>query len=345
LNYSSPTATPDEFCQEMARRLAAAVQLLSARGEVKPLAERVGDLAKETDLVEQAARFETARLLLLAAEPGGEVAVAEALLETWAKPYMSRLLEWLRRELAAAYWQMGKGTGAATDRSRGHAPRSSAPRPQNMDVLRFLVIWSRELQTGGGVHGQPEYYTLPAQGDTPNDSAALKLLRACCTNYYAAETTVLAFLDAPPETQRAIWRRMRAILDAAKLAAFRDAFPGYNPAADQPAATERAAPDEAAVESPMPAAPEVVAQVPEPSTSTPSEERELKERLALAELLTTGPNASQIAAKLGVPRTTLLGWPTFREHYDRLKKDAEVRRQQHRGRKAGERDFEAGEDE
>jgi transposase-like protein len=68
--------------------------------------------------------------------------------------------------------------------------------------------------------------------------------------------------------------------------------------------------------------------------------------MALAELLVNGPNASQIARRIGVPRTTLLGWPTFREHYDRAKQDQEVaRRSRRHGRRAGERDFEVEEDE
>jgi hypothetical protein len=67
--------------------------------------------------------------------------------------------------------------------------------------------------------------------------------------------------------------------------------------------------------------------------------------MALAELLLIGPNATKIAEKLGVPRTTLLGWRTFREHYNLAKREAATRRQGHRGRRAGERDFEAEEDE
>jgi hypothetical protein len=59
-------------------------------------------------------------------------------------------------------------------------------------------------------------------------------------------------------------------------------------------------------------------------------EQQIKERMALAELLTVGPNASRIAREVGVSRTTLLGWKTFREHYDRAKdqqrKDTEDRR-------------------
>jgi hypothetical protein len=75
-------------------------------------------------------------------------------------------------------------------------------------------------------------------------------------------------------------------------------------------------------------------------------DRSVLERMALAELLTTGPNASQIAKRLGVPRTTLLGWPTFRDLYDRAKQDQEIaKRSRRRGRRAGRKDFEAEEGE
>jgi hypothetical protein len=49
------------------------------------------------------------------------------------------------------------------------------------------------------------------------------------------------------------------------------------------------------------------------------EDRVILVRMAQAELLIEGPNASKIAGKIGVPRTTLLGWPEFREYYERAK--------------------------
>jgi hypothetical protein len=59
-------------------------------------------------------------------------------------------------------------------------------------------------------------------------------------------------------------------------------------------------------------------------------DRQILERLALAELLVEGPNAKRIAEKVGVKRSTLLGWPIFRERYNRMKaeqkKDTEERR-------------------
>jgi hypothetical protein len=61
-------------------------------------------------------------------------------------------------------------------------------------------------------------------------------------------------------------------------------------------------------------------------------ERGLKERLALAELLLHGPNATRIARSIGVPRPTLLGWPKFREHYDRLKQKQQEEKEERRRR-------------
>jgi hypothetical protein len=74
-------------------------------------------------------------------------------------------------------------------------------------------------------------------------------------------------------------------------------------------------------------------------------DRDTLERLAIAELLIIDPNANRIAKRIGVPRSTLQGWPTFQEYYDRMKKDAEARRQERRGQRAGERDFEADEED
>ncbi len=62
-------------------------------------------------------------------------------------------------------------------------------------------------------------------------------------------------------------------------------------------------------------------------------------RLALAELLLTGPNVKRIAEKIGVPRTTLLGWPDFVEHLDRARAAAETRKRGRKGRRVGESVF------
>ena len=74
-------------------------------------------------------------------------------------------------------------------------------------------------------------------------------------------------------------------------------------------------------------------------------DREEKVRAALAALLTIGPNATRIADAVGVPRTTLLGWETFRLHYDRAKRDAEARKTARRGNRTGASDFEADQDD
>jgi hypothetical protein len=60
-----------------------------------------------------------------------------------------------------------------------------------------------------------------------------------------------------------------------------------------------------------------------------------KKTRAVAALLTIGPNATKIAKAIGVKRTTLLGWPEFRQRFDQLKADAEVRKRRlPRGRKS-----------
>jgi hypothetical protein len=51
-----------------------------------------------------------------------------------------------------------------------------------------------------------------------------------------------------------------------------------------------------------------------------------KKTQAIAALLTIGPNVSKIARTIGVPRTTLLGWPEFRLRYDQVKADAAKRK-------------------
>jgi hypothetical protein len=106
----------------------------------------------------------------------------------------------------------------------GTPPRSAAPRPQDMRVLSFMVCWEHELRSGVSPYGQPEHYLLPEQGDTENDRAALKLLRACCTNYWDAEKTILPFVNASSSFQRPILERMKAIVEAARQAAAKAAL-------------------------------------------------------------------------------------------------------------------------
>jgi hypothetical protein len=86
------------------------------------------------------------------------------------------------------------------------------------------------------------------------------------------------------------------------------------------------------------------------SLSAPTGDEREKERQnkvihALACLATIGPNATHIAKEVGVPRGTLLGWPEFRERYDQAKTDSELKkRSRRRGRRSGDRDFEANKD-
>jgi hypothetical protein len=71
-----------------------------------------------------------------------------------------------------------------------------------------------------------------------------------------------------------------------------------------------------------------------------------KRTLALAALARIGPNVAKIAREINVPRTTLLGWPTFRQALDKMRATGEkARRSRRRGRRAGDRDFEVEEDE
>jgi hypothetical protein len=65
---------------------------------------------------------------------------------------------------------------------------------------------------------------------------------------------------------------------------------------------------------------------------------------ALVELTRVGPNAARIARTVGVPRTTLMDWPEFREAFYRQKAAAEERRKKRRGRRAGAADFMSDED-
>ena len=101
----------------------------------------------------------------------------------------------------------------------GSGARSAARLYQDMRVLHFMVYWEHELRTGADRYGQPEHYQLPDQGETANDRAALKLLRACCSDDFRAEKTVLAFLNAAPDIQEPILKSMQSLLAGARKAA------------------------------------------------------------------------------------------------------------------------------
>src|SRR5262245_45436205 len=111
--------------------------------------------------------------------------------------------------------------------------RSSGPLYQDQAVLAFMVSWEHQLRTGASRNGQPEHYPLPEKGETANDRPALKLLRACCSDYFVAEKTVLAFFGLKPEAQAAIQKSMRAIVDRAREAAARDVLFDGSPPADE----------------------------------------------------------------------------------------------------------------
>jgi hypothetical protein len=112
-----------------------------------------------------------------------------------------------------------------------HRPRSQAPIPLSLDVLHFMNYWEGALRTGAACSGSPEYYRLPEQGETDADRDALKLLRACCTNYWEGEKTILSFVNAPASLRLPILKRMKAIAVDARRAAFRAAFQGGSPGA------------------------------------------------------------------------------------------------------------------
>lgn len=68
-----------------------------------------------------------------------------------------------------------------------------------------------------------------------------------------------------------------------------------------------------------------------------------KETLAIAALLTIGPNVSRIAIAVGVPRTTLLGWQQFREQLAKVRAASEREKQSRRrsGYKSDDGTFDA----
>jgi hypothetical protein len=101
----------------------------------------------------------------------------------------------------------------------------------------------------------------------------------------------------------------------------------------------------------------IIAAVPMPEKaaaqqSTPipiepvRERRQILEPMAMAVLLTIGPNAKKIAEKVGVPRTTLLGWETFKAAYDKKKGEAEAEKENRKRRlKSADQDTDETDDE
>jgi hypothetical protein len=99
-----------------------------------------------------------------------------------------------------------------------------------------MVDWGRALRKGVSPYGQPEHYQLPEQGETAYDCVALRLLRACCTNYWEAEEAVLAYFDADDETRLAIDKSMVALVADARKAVVRAVlFDGEDIPTTQPA--------------------------------------------------------------------------------------------------------------
>src|SRR5262249_46095101 len=100
-------------------------------------------------------------------------------------------------------------------------PRSRGPIYQDLNVLGFMVRWENEQRTGASRGGAPEYYPLPEEDRDASRAAALKLLRACRKDYWEAEKTILAFVNAPPSVQAPILEAMQVILAAARRVAVR----------------------------------------------------------------------------------------------------------------------------
>jgi len=72
---------------------------------------------------------------------------------------------------------------------------------------------------------------------------------------------------------------------------------------------------------------------------TPREGKQILEPMAMALLLTIGPNAKRISEQVGVPRTTLMSWPTFKAAYDKKKLEVQKEKENRRQRfKAGDRE-------
>jgi hypothetical protein len=87
----------------------------------------------------------------------------------------------------------------------------------DQSVLEFMRNFEHLLRTGRVRGGQPEHLQLPPKGETETDCMALKLLRACCDDYFRAEKPILAFLHAPPDFQLPIVERMKDLVSNARL--------------------------------------------------------------------------------------------------------------------------------
>jgi hypothetical protein len=92
-----------------------------------------------------------------------------------------------------------------------------------MRATAFIVDWEHAQRSG-----PYEYFSLPEQADSPNDRAALDILRACLPGS-VSEQRVRQLLNAPSEIQRAIVQSMRTIVAKARADAAQSAFPGCGP--------------------------------------------------------------------------------------------------------------------
>ena len=76
------------------------------------------------------------------------------------------------------------------------------------------------------------------------------------------------------------------------------------------------------------------------------ESKQILEQMAMALLLTIGPNAKKIAEKVGVPRTTLMSWETFKAAYDKKKGEAQAEMEKRRRRlKSADQDTDETDDD
>jgi hypothetical protein len=92
-----------DFFEAFARRLTELVRLLSQRGELTGLLERVRDISEGASEHERDARAFVVHLLCVAVD-GQQQEVAQRLREANGLPFMGCVNEWLRRDLAQTFY-------------------------------------------------------------------------------------------------------------------------------------------------------------------------------------------------------------------------------------------------
>src|SRR6266542_1088433 len=105
IRYFTSDAFPPgtDYYVEFARRLTELVHLLSQRGELERLLERVSDISGNDWETERDARTFVAALLRMA-HAGQEHELARRLREAVELPFIGRVNEWLRRDLERTFY-------------------------------------------------------------------------------------------------------------------------------------------------------------------------------------------------------------------------------------------------